>query len=174
MVDEPPLPPRLQWPPEPGEPALVTIETAVLIKRPPGAVFSFATNAALWPSWHPATASVSATPRRPLAHGETVTESIRTGLSRFAATWTVVACEPPTLWVIATATRAGDARIVYRLFADDSAGPTRFVRTLAYRSRRWPWSALDSNLVRRVLERQSDRALGNLKRVLEKAALPGE
>jgi hypothetical protein len=159
--------PLLAWPPAPDEPALVTIDSAALIRRPIGAVFNFATNASLWTSWHPATAAVTATPRRPLMQGETVRETIRVGAFRFDTTWTVLASEPPSRWVIATAARNGDARIVYELFADDADGPTRFVRSLAYRSR-WPWSALDRTLTRRLLERQSDRAIENLKRVLEK------
>jgi hypothetical protein len=160
----------LSWPPAADEPTLVTIDTAVLIRRSIDAVFNFATNASLWTAWHPATAAVTATARRPLVQGETVIEAIRVGALRFQATWTVLACESPSRWVIATTARQGDARIVYELFADDAAGPTRFVRTLAYRSRRWPWSALDRTLTRRVLEQQSDRAVENLKRVLEKNA----
>ena len=163
--------PLLSWPPAAGEPALVTVESAALIRRPIAAVFNFATNASLWSSWHPATAAVTATPRRPLTRGEAVTETIRVGRGyRFDTRWTVLACEPPSRWVIATAARNGDARIVYELYADDADGPTRFVRTLAYRSRRWPWSALDRTLIRRVLEHQSDRAIENLKRVLERNA----
>jgi hypothetical protein len=160
--------PELQWPPRADEPRLVSIEGGVLINRPIAAVFYFATNASLWSSWHPATAGVSATPRRPLVAGETVTEAIRAGGRRFSATWTVLACDSPTLWVIATRTAQGDARIVYELRADHPAGPTRFFRTLSWRTRRWPWRLLDSTLTRRMLERQSHRALDNLKRVLER------
>lgn len=128
-------------------------------------MFEFVTNASLWHYWHPATASVRATPPRPLQVGEQVTESIRAGASRFDATWTVLACEPPLLWVIATATENGVARIVYEL-RDDGA-LTRFFRTLSYRSLRWPWRMFDANFARAVLTRQSERALANLKRVLE-------
>ncbi len=160
--------PVLSWPARSDEPLLVAINSAALIRRPVAAVFNFATNASLWVSWHPATAQVSATPRRPLGVGETVTESIRAGAYRFEATWTVLACESPSLWVIATSTREGDARIVYELHADADVGATRFIRTLAYRSRHWPISALDANVIRWLLERQSHRAVENLKRVLER------
>ena len=160
--------PLLQWPPAPDEPVLVTIDSAVLIRRPVAAVFDFATNASFWTAWHPATAAVSATPRRPLVTGDTVTEAIRIGLLRFDAVWTVLACERPTLWVIATRARTGDARIVYSLRADEDAGPTRMIRTLQYRSRPWPLTLFDSNAARWTLERQSDQALDNLKRVLER------
>jgi uncharacterized protein YndB with AHSA1/START domain len=156
------------WPPPADEPGLVTIETGALIRRPIDAVFAFATNASLWPTWHPATAGVAANSRRPLVTGESVTESIRAGGLRFDATWTVLACEAPHLWVIATATPLGAARIVYELRADGVL--TRFFRTLSYRSLRWPWTVLDSSLTRWVLTRQSERALDNLKLVLERTA----
>ena len=158
--------PTLRWPPAGDEPRLVTIESFVLLRRPAQAVFEFVTNASLWHYWHPATASVTATPPRPLAMGEQVTESIRAGRRRFQATWTVLACEPTALWVIATDTLQGDARIVYELRGDGDA-LTRFFRTLSFRSHGWPWTMFDGNVTRMVLTKQSERALVNLKRVLE-------
>jgi hypothetical protein len=166
-ISTPLPPPALAWPPPEGE-RLVTIESFALIRRPTDAVFEFVTNASLWTHWHPATESVVA-PRRPLKAGEQMLESIRAGRRRFSATWTVLACEPSALWVIAASPPEGDARIVYELRAD-SPELTRFFRTLAYRSRRWPWTLLDANLTRSVLMRQSERALANLKRVLEGGA----
>lgn len=157
--------PILRWPPAADEPALVRIETGTLIRKPAEATFAFATRAALWHHWHPATAAVSNVADRPLVKGDTVTEAIRAGSLRFSATWTVLACETPSLWVIATRTDEGDARIVYEVAPEGNF--CRFQRTLEYRSRRWPWTMFDSNLTRGVLERQSQRALENLKRVLE-------
>lgn len=157
--------PKLRWPPAVDEPRLATIDSFVLIGRPAQAVFEFVTNASLWHFWHPATASVSATPPRPLTVGEQVTELIRAGKGSFSATWRVLACEPPALWVIATDTPQGDARIVYELRGDGAL--TRFFRTLSYRSHRWPWTMFDRNLTRALLQKQSERALANLKHVLE-------
>jgi hypothetical protein len=157
--------PILRWPPAADEPPLVRIETGTLIARPAEAAFSFATHAALWHHWHPATARVSNVADRPLVTGDTVTESIRAGIRSFSAVWTVLACDAPTLWVIATRTAEGDARIVYEIAPEGRL--CRFQRTLDYRSRRWPWRAFDSNLTRWTLDRQSQRALANLRRVLE-------
>ncbi len=157
--------PTLRWPPAANEPRLATIESFVLIGRPVQVVFEFVTNASLWHFWHPVTASVSATPSRPLGIGEQVTESIRAGRRSFAATWTVLACERPLLWVIATDTPRGDARIVYELRDDGTL--TRFFRTLAYRSHRWPWTMFDHNVTRMALRKRSENALANLKRALE-------
>jgi uncharacterized protein YndB with AHSA1/START domain len=158
--------PALRWPPDGDEPSLTTIESFVLIARPAAAVFDFVTNASLWHHWHPASDHVTATPPRPLRLGEQVTEAIRAGPRSFSATWTVIACEPPSLWVIATDTPQGDSRIVYEL-RSDGAALTRFFRTLAYRSHRWPWKLLDGNLTRSLLTKQSERALASLKRILE-------
>jgi hypothetical protein len=153
------------WPPSTDEPDLVTITTAIEIEKPVEVVFGFATHAAQWHRWHPATASVSNVADRPLIVGDQVTESIRAGARSFDATWTVVACEAPNLWVISTRTEQGLARIAYRL-AERGAG-CQFGRTLEYRSLRWPWRALDSSITRLVLARQSATALANLKRVVE-------
>ena len=155
--------PALHWPPDETAP-LATIESFVLIGRPAAAVFEFVTNASLWSHWHPATVSVLAAPRA-LTTGEQMTETIRAGRRTFTATWTVLACEPSSLWVIAASPPGGDARIVYELRGDGEL--TRFFRTLTYRSRRWPWTWFDGNVTRSVLTRQSERALANLKRVLE-------
>jgi uncharacterized protein YndB with AHSA1/START domain len=170
MRSPPPLPtpdlapPRLGWPAAAAE-RVVTIESFALIARPVAAVFEFATTPALWGSWHPATESVAAA-LRPLSAGERAVEAIRAGRRRFSATWTVLACETPALWVVAASPPEGDARIVYEL-RDSGPELTRFFRTLSYRSRRWPWTALDANVTRALLTRQSERALANLKRVLE-------
>jgi uncharacterized protein YndB with AHSA1/START domain len=158
--------PSLRWPAAADEAGLVTIESFVLIGRPVQAVFDFVTNASLWRYWHPATAAVSATPPRPLELGEQATEQIRAGRRRFSAVWTVIAREPPHLWVIAADTPQGDARIVYELRGDGEV-LTRFFRTLSYRSHGLPWRWFDRNLTRSVLTQQSERALANLKRVLE-------
>ncbi|HTN50418.1 MAG TPA: SRPBCC family protein [Burkholderiaceae bacterium] len=156
--------PALGWPPDERE-RLVAIETFALIARPAAEVFDFVTNASLWHHWHPATESVTAAPR-PLKLGDQATAAIRAGRRRFSATWTVLACEPPALWVIGASPPGGDARIVYEL-RSDGGELTRFFRTLSYRSRRWPWTMFDRNLTRSILTKQSERALANLKRVLE-------
>ena len=143
----------------------VRIDTEVAIARPAEKVFAYATAPILWHTWHPATARVRDVPQRPLQAGETVVETIRVGWREADACWTVLACEAPRLWVIATDSDDGSARIVYRV-TPAGAGCT-FHRTLDYRSKRWPWRALDGNVSAWMLDRQSTRALDNLKRVLE-------
>lgn len=153
--------------PERAEPsaAFIVLHTEVGIGRPMAQVFDYVSNPSLWATWHPATVAVRDVPARPLTTGETVVEEIAAAGRRDQALWTVLACEPPELWVIATDTSKGAARITYRLAADGTG--CRFHRTLEFRSKHWPWRALDATLMRWLLRRQSAQALGNLKRVLE-------
>ena len=142
------------------------VETEIDIDRPPQAVFDYVTTPALWHTWHPATVEVRDVPNRPLIRGETALELIAVAGRRDQALWTVAACTAPQRWEIATDTDKGSARIVYQVLPLDSG--SRFHRTLEFRSKHWPWRALDSTLMRWVLERQSARALRRLKEVLER------
>jgi len=146
----------------------VRIETEIYIERTAAEVFDYVTTPALWHTWHPATVSVRDVPDRPLVAGETMRELIAVAGRRNEAVWTVLVCDAPRRWEIGTDTRAGTAHIVYRIAAT-SVG-CRFQRTLDYRSKGWPWRTLDSSLTRWILERQSARALANLKTVLERKA----
>jgi uncharacterized protein YndB with AHSA1/START domain len=162
----------LHWPPTPAEAALglLTIDTEVRIDAPCAAVHAYATNAARWHQWHPATRAVEAVPDRPLGFGETVIEHIRAGARRFSATWTVVGIDAPRLWVIATDMPLGQARICYRLIGEAGPGDaeaTRFQRRLEFRSKHALMRLLDPLIRRWVLVPQSRRALDNLKRVIE-------
>jgi uncharacterized protein YndB with AHSA1/START domain len=145
------------------------IDSEIDLAVPQVDVFDFVTTPAFWSMWHPATEAVFDTPERPLLYGETVFEKIRAGGRRFTAEWTVIACEAPRLWAIATDTDEGEARLTYRLARSERG--TRFVRTLAYRSHYAPQRWFDSSVVRWVLTRQSNKALANLKRVLETGAI---
>lgn len=144
----------------------VRVETQIDIDQPPQAVFDYVTTPALWKTWHPATAEVRNVPNRPLSTGETALELIAVAGRRDQALWTVKLCTPPQRWEIVTDTDNGSAHIVYQIVP--IAGGSRFQRTLAFRSKHWPWRALDSTLTRWILERQSARALRQLKDVLER------
>lgn len=145
----------------------VRVETAVSIERSAQDVFNFVTTPAQWHQWHPATRSVSDVPNRPLIKDETVREKIAVGHRRSEAVWTVVVCDAPQRWEIATDTPAGSAHIVYRLTASSSG--CHFHRTLDFRSKGTLRRALDSSLTRWILKRQSARALANLKTVMERS-----
>lgn len=144
------------------------IVTVIDIARPSAAVFEFVTTAAQWKRWHPATVAVSGVPNRPLGLGETIDEQIHAGPRRFSARWTVIECKPPRRWAIETDSSEGAARVTYKL--SEQGGVCYFERTLEYESRRLPWKWFDGSLTRRLLARQSDQALRNLKRVIEARA----
>lgn len=141
------------------------IDTMIDIARPRASVFEFVTNAAQWKRWHPATVAVSGVPNRPLGQGETIDELIHAGPRRFSARWTVIECKSPRRWVIVTDSQDGEAKITYKLSEHESV--CYFERILEYRSKRLPWKWFDGSLTRRLLIKQSEQALRNLKRVLE-------
>jgi len=144
----------------------VRVETEIDIDQAPQAVFDYATTPAFWHNWHPATLEVRDVPNRPLTKGETALELIAVAGRRDQALWTVQVCIAPQRWEIVTDTDNGSAHIVYQIVP--IASGSRFQRTLEFRSKRWPWRALDSTLTRWILERQSARALRKLKEVLER------
>ncbi|APV51978.1 hypothetical protein BWI17_21300 [Betaproteobacteria bacterium GR16-43] len=146
--------------------APVRIETVVDIDRAPPDVFNYVTAPTLWHTWHPATSSVSAVPDRPIRLGETVREDIRVGLKRFATTWEVVECSAPQSWAISTDSGEGVALIRYDI--QPRGEGCRFTRVMEFRSRYFPWKALDTWLMKWILTRNSRRALDQLKRVMER------
>ncbi|MES2299067.1 MAG: SRPBCC family protein [Pseudomonadota bacterium] len=145
----------------------VRVDTEVEIARGASAVFDYVTTAALWHTWHPATAQVRDAPPRPLIEGETMLEVIAMLGQRELALWRVLVCEPGQRWEIATVSARGAAHISYRL--TPTARGCRFQRTLEFRSRAWPWRWLDNSLLRALLARQSARALRNLADLLQGA-----
>jgi hypothetical protein len=144
---------------------LIRVESATSIAVAPQRLFDYVTTPALWHTWHPATVAVRGAPPRPLTVGERALELIAVGRRRDEAEWLVRECQAPHLWEISTETANGVARIVYRVTA--TAAGCHFHRTLEFRSKRWPWRALDGTVTRYLLVRQSARALANLKRLLE-------
>lgn len=172
----PPASPTLRWPPTPDDEArlgLVTLVHRVEIDVLPEIAWRYACNASRWVEWHPATRQVDPLPDRPLGVGEAVVEHITAGGKKFAARWQVLAAEPGRLWVIATDTPGGIARIVYRL-APLGTAACRFERTLSARTRSPLTHWLDRWTLPRHLGPQSTEALAALKHRLEAANAPPE
>jgi uncharacterized protein YndB with AHSA1/START domain len=141
---------------------------AIELAAPPEQVFDFVTNTAQWQRWHPATHAVRNAPDRPLQLGEKTIERIRAAHRDFEAEWTVMACEPPTLWRIETNTPLGASAVTYHLQPNASGG-THFERTCDFRSE-GAWRLLDGNVTKWMLARQARRALENLRNVLSSRA----
>ena len=167
--------PSLGWPPASIEHSLrlVRNESAVDLAADPASVHAYVTRPMRWHEWHPATRSVDAMADRPLLRGDTLVEHISVAGRRFSAEWTVLEAVAPHLWVIATDTAQGSARIAYRItplpLADGRSG-AHFHRTLECCSKPLLWRWLDPLMMRAVLAPQSRRALANLKRVIEAQA----
>lgn len=168
--------PTLRWPADDAAEAslgLVVLTHRVDIDVAPAGVWHYACNASRWHEWHPATRKVDPLPDRPLRAGEPIVEHIAVGERKFTATWQVLHAEPGQLWVIATDTPEGLARIVYRLKAIGNSA-TRFERTLACRTRSALTHWLDRWTLPRLLGPQSRDALAALKLRLEAAHAPPE
>lgn len=149
---------------------LYRIDREVELALPPADVFDFVTTPTLRPLWFPLSAHVSNTAERPLLFGEVAHETVRIGWRRIAAEWSVVTYEPGQVWSIATDTALGEARLTYRV--GRSGVGCRFVHTLSYRSRRPPWRWFDNSFVRWRLTRTCEKALVQLKSILEGGVPP--
>jgi Polyketide cyclase / dehydrase and lipid transport len=150
---------------------IAPIITSVQIHATPSAVFQFVTVAANWKLWHPATILVSGDVHHSAMPGEIIVEKIRVGWYRGQARWTVRQWRAPSTahegrWVIeGLAENGGKARIVYVLASEK--GGTRFTRGLTYSTPNRFYAWLDRLFMRRLLVRQSERALRQLKQVME-------
>lgn len=169
-----PLPP-LTWPATADETrlGLITLVHRVQIDVDPLTVWRYACNAGRWVEWQPASRRVEPLPDQPLLTGGTAVEHIMVGRLTFAARWQVLADAPGRLWVIATETPVGMARIVYRL-APLGTAATRFERTLSCRTRSPLRHWLDRWTLPHMLGPLSRDALAALKLRLETAHSPPE
>ena len=148
------------------------VVSTIRIHREIGDVFNFFTTPGNWPGWHPASISVAGAADHSLETGEEVEEEIRTGGARAQARWRVTARDAPYLWRIegTPASAAGDARvsITYRLRMEGR--DTVFERDMEYRFNPLWLRMLDRLFIRRRMERQSQQALSNAKKILENPA----
>lgn len=145
---------------------MARIITAVVIGRPPEAVFAFATTPGHWPGWHPSSLAVTGAADHPAEPGDQVLEEFRVAGRRGRVVWTVREREAPRRWVIEGRVEGGGAgTITYRL--TPHAGGTSFERELVYTvPGRW-LALLDRFVLRRRVARESAEALRRLKAVLE-------
>lgn len=147
-----------------------TIETSIAIDRPPEIVFRYVTVPARWHEWHPASESATGE-QRSLRPGERFEEwaSIRP-LGRLPLVlrrhirYRVALSVAPTLFEVTGESEALDLSIRYDLA--EKAGGTLFERRLTYATHGW-LALVEPFIVRPTMRSQSERALANLKRVLE-------
>lgn len=131
---------------------MARITTSVEIRAPIQHVFDYATTPGNWPSWHPASRSVSGATDHSAAVGERITEEIETGGRRWRAVWIVRERAAPHRWVIeGVAEGGGSATLAYRLTSRE--GGTRFERELIYRMPNLRVAILDRLFIRRRVRR---------------------
>src|SRR3954454_24907390 len=106
------------------------IVTTIRISRPLATVFDYVTTPTNWPTWHPASLSVTGSADHPLDVGEEITEEFIAAGRCGRTTWRVTQREASRLWKIETITPGARAAIIYRLHV--AKGDTVFERDLTY------------------------------------------
>jgi hypothetical protein len=144
------------------------IANAIIIARPPDAVFAYVTTPGNWPKWHPASLAVSGATDHSLAPGEQVTEDFIVAGRKGRVVWTAVKRDANREWIIEGDVDGRNAGVItYTLTALPEG--TRFERDFVYPSPNLLFAALNRISIRDKVEAESAQALQNLKRVLESA-----
>ena len=146
-----------------------TLTNAIVIERPPAAVFTYVTTPGNWPNWHPASKAVSGASDHPLAAGEKVTEDSVVAGRAGRVVWTVVKRDAPREWVIQGDVGGHKAGVItYSLTAVPEG--TRFERKFVYPARSLLFAILNRVSIGKQVEQESDRAVHNLNRAVESLA----
>lgn len=136
------------------------------INKPVEEVFDFITTPGDWTKWHPATASVTSKSSQPALEGEIIVENVKHGLLRDTFRWKVVECRAPKRWaILGTSDRFGQkVRIDYTLTPEN--GGTLWEREMCFY---FPnhYKYMDRLVFSRILKRNSDKAVRQLKQYLE-------
>lgn len=142
-----------------------TVTKSITIERPLEEVFPFVTTARHWPKWHPATVEVDGDIDRPMRLGDRIREKARIGPAAGTGEWTVVAHQPNrSVTLSLPRTRLGDLTIRYGFQAVE--GGTLFRRELTFDLSALP-PQLDPDKIRQQMDRDSQLALANIKRLIE-------
>jgi uncharacterized protein YndB with AHSA1/START domain len=143
-----------------------THTVSVQIKRPAEEVFDFVTTASNWPKWHPATVSVSGAVSLPAQEGETIAEKVKYGIARDTFPWEVMECQPPQRWVIRAASNRHRQRVKIAYTLTPENGGTRWEREMRFYFPK-AFAPLDRLLIGRLLKRNSQTAVRQLKELME-------
>lgn len=143
-----------------------TIGNTIFIERPPGVVFTYVTTPGNWPKWHPASKAVSGATDHSLSEGEKVAEDFVVAGHAGRVVWTVLKRDAPREWVLEGDVDGRKAGVIAYSPTPVAEG-TRFVREFVYPSRNLLFAIMNRISIRSKVEQESDRAVHNLKRILE-------
>ncbi len=145
-----------------------TSTVTVHIDRPAEEVFDYITNAGNWTKWHPATAWVKGdATTHPARVGEVITERVKHGPMRDTFTWNVEECRPPERWAIRGKGRMFGQKVLITYDLSPEDGGTRWVRAMTFFFPK-AYAYLDKLLLNRILEKNSEKAVRQLKELLRK------
>lgn len=146
------------------------IYTALHIAKPPSELYDFVTTPGNWPQWHPSSLQVIGATDHSLSVGEQLTEAFQVAGRRGQVVWTVVEREPPQRWVIdgKIVGRDTGGAVAYTLQPDGDG--TLFQREFTYSTPSLYFAFMDRLLVRRLVQRESEQAVQQLKALLERGS----
>ena len=142
------------------------IDCAANIGRLPADVFDFVTTPGHWPRWHPSSIKVTGKTDHSLDVGDECTEEYVVAGRHGVCVWKVLERDAPRTWKITASPQGeGSATITYTL--SQAGDGTRFLRSMTYTMPNWFFGLLDSLLLRKRIQAESDEAVSRLKAVLE-------
>lgn len=144
-----------------------TCSVSVHINKPLDEVFDFITTPGDWIKWHPATAYVSSDSCRPAEKGDVIVERVKHGPLRYTFRWEVVECDAPYRWMIMGVSNLLKRRVRITYDLSPYSGGTLWKREMCFYFPK-PYAILDKLIVNKVLKKNSEKAVRQLKEYLEK------
>jgi polyketide cyclase/dehydrase/lipid transport protein len=140
---------------------------SILIHKPIAAVFEYATTPGNWPKYHPNSLGVSGVTDRPVLVGDVTREHALLMGREGEGAWRVVGRDAPHMvkWTISNP--GFKASLLYAF--ERKPGGTQFTRILAYNTPDLP-DAVRARFEQFMAD-ESEKAVQNLKRVLEEPAV---
>ena len=154
------------------------VASEIVIDAPAAAVFDYATTPANWPRFWPVTLGVSGDVNGPAAVGARWVEQVKIAFWRGEFHWEAAECARPTSFLMVGRSYghgwpgkmfpSEEGRIRYAL--TETNGRTTFHRVMDYTDSTLVLKILDRLLMRRMMTRAIEQALGNLKSIMESGA----
>jgi uncharacterized protein YndB with AHSA1/START domain len=146
---------------------MTRIYTTATIACPLEALFDYVTTPAHWPEWHPSSLGVSDSADHSLLVGERVTERFLVAGRRGSVVWTVAEREAPQRWVIVGAIEGASSGGTITYTLTQRADGVFFEREFVYPAPNALFAILDTLIVRRRIQAESEQATRRLKTKME-------